>query len=123
MAAKAARAAASSSAAHLASATPPAATSECSTDEEDDVRVEELPDPEEEDEQLLLPPLLVFGLPGNPVSAFACFHLVVAPAIRALCGDRYPLPRRLMATLAGPFKTDAERPEYHRADEGCREEE
>ena len=61
------------------------------------------------------PPLLVFGLPGNPVSAFACFHLVVAPVLRRLAGDKHPLPRRVMATLAGPFKMDAERPEYHRS--------
>ena len=63
----------------------------------------------------LQPPLLVFALPGNPVSAFACFHLVVAPALRKLAGDPTPLPRRVQATLAGPFKMDAERPEYHRA--------
>ena len=62
-----------------------------------------------------MPPLLVFGLPGNPVSAFACFHLTVAPALRKLSGDPNPLPRRLQATLAGTFKMDPERPEYHRA--------
>ena len=61
------------------------------------------------------PPLLVFGLPGNPVSAFACFHLVVAPALRKLGGDRSPLPRRVPVTLASPMKMDPERPEYHRA--------
>lgn len=27
-------------------------------------------------------PTLYFGLPGNPVSSFVCFHLVVAPAMR-----------------------------------------
>ena len=61
------------------------------------------------------PPLLVFALPGNPVSAFACFHLIVAPALRKLAGDPTPLPRRVQATLASPFKMDPERPEYHRA--------
>lgn len=30
---------------------------------------------------------LVFGLPGNPVSAFVTFHVFVAPAIRRLLGD------------------------------------
>jgi molybdopterin molybdotransferase len=29
---------------------------------------------------------LAFGLPGNPVSAMVCFHLFVAPALRALQG-------------------------------------
>jgi gephyrin len=62
------------------------------------------------------PPLLVFGLPGNPVSAFACFHLVVAPVLRKLSGDLHPLPRRVQAILgAGSFKMDPERPEYHRS--------
>ena len=60
-------------------------------------------------------PLLVFGLPGNPVSAFACFHLVVLPALRRLGGDPSPLPRRVRVTLASPMKMDPERPEYHRA--------
>lgn len=36
---------------------------------------------------------LVFGLPGNPVAAFVCFHIFVRTAIRkALCA-RDPLPR------------------------------
>lgn len=29
---------------------------------------------------------LVFGLPGNPVSAFATFHLFVLPALRKFSG-------------------------------------
>ena len=29
---------------------------------------------------------LVFGLPGNPVSAFVCFALFVRPALRVLAG-------------------------------------
>jgi molybdopterin molybdotransferase len=31
---------------------------------------------------------LVFGLPGNPVSALVCFHLYVRPALRRLEGHR-----------------------------------
>ena len=31
-------------------------------------------------------PLLVFGLPGNPVSSIVTFNLVVLPAIRKLAG-------------------------------------
>ncbi|GAH03831.1 unnamed protein product, partial [marine sediment metagenome] len=32
------------------------------------------------------PPTLVFGLPGNPVSVWVCFELLVRPAIGALSG-------------------------------------
>jgi molybdopterin molybdotransferase len=31
---------------------------------------------------------LVFGLPGNPVSALVCFHLYVRPALRRMQGHR-----------------------------------
>ena len=41
---------------------------------------------------------LVFGLPGNPVSAFVTFCLFVAPAVRALSGVAEPR-RRTVATL------------------------
>lgn len=36
---------------------------------------------------------LVFGLPGNPVSAMVCFHLFARPAIRAICGARPEITR------------------------------
>ena len=60
------------------------------------------------------PPMLVFGLPGNPVSSFVCFQLVVAPALRALTSDPQPRPRRVSAQLASAFRLDPERPEFHR---------
>jgi len=41
---------------------------------------------------------LVFGLPGNPVSALVCFWLFVAPALRAL-GGGVALPGRGRARL------------------------
>ncbi len=41
---------------------------------------------------------LVFGLPGNPVSAYVCFALFVAPALRAMLG-RSALPQRGLARL------------------------
>ena len=41
---------------------------------------------------------LVFGLPGNPVSAIVTFCLFVAPAVRALSGAAEPR-RRTVATL------------------------
>jgi gephyrin len=62
-----------------------------------------------------LPPVLAFGLPGNPASAAVTFSLVVGPALRALGGWAHPRPRRVHAALAGPIKLDPERPEYHRA--------
>ena len=38
-------------------------------------------------------PVLVFGLPGNPVSAMVIFHLFVRPALRALQGADPDAPR------------------------------
>eukprot|EP00850_Spirogloea_muscicola_P006819 SM000033S12340 [mRNA] locus=s33:255095:259522:- [translate_table: standard] len=60
-------------------------------------------------------PLLVFGLPGNPVSSLVCFHLVAVPALRKLAGWADPELRRVQARLSWPAKLDPERPEYHRA--------
>ncbi len=42
---------------------------------------------------------LVFGLPGNPVSAIVTFLLLVAPALRALLGAPEPPPWRAGAVL------------------------
>ena len=39
--------------------------------------------------------MLVFGLPGNPVSSFACFHLVALPALRKMMGWAQPGLRRV----------------------------
>jgi molybdopterin molybdotransferase len=43
---------------------------------------------------------LVFGLPGNPVSAATTYELLVRPAIRTLIGDPAPHRPRLRAVLA-----------------------
>ena len=43
---------------------------------------------------------LVFGLPGNPVSAVVTFSLFVAPALAALQGAPSPAPPRASAVLA-----------------------
>jgi molybdopterin molybdotransferase len=58
---------------------------------------------------------LIFGLPGNPVSALVGFELFIRPALRALAGHADPGPRTLTARLACdyPYKTD--RPTYHPA--------
>jgi molybdopterin molybdotransferase len=45
------------------------------------------------------PPTLVFGLPGNPVSAMVTFHLFAKPALRAMVGLD-PSAGRTHATLA-----------------------
>jgi molybdopterin molybdotransferase len=58
----------------------------------------------------------IFGLPGNPVSAFVTFLLFVRPAILRLMGardDQLLLPRT-HATLAGDVNNDGDRPHYVR---------
>jgi molybdopterin molybdotransferase len=44
---------------------------------------------------------LVFGLPGNPVSAMVCFLLFARPALRAMQGAPVP-PARARAVLGAP---------------------
>jgi len=58
---------------------------------------------------------LVFGLPGNPVSALVGFVLFVEPAIRALQGVPEPLPRFDRGRLAGARRRNRERDELLRA--------
>ena len=58
----------------------------------------------------------IFGLPGNPVSAFVTFLLFVRPAILRLmgaCDEELPLPRT-SAILAGEINNDGDRPHYVR---------
>ena len=58
---------------------------------------------------------LVFGLPGNPVSALVCFELFVRPALRRLAGHAEALPHRIEAALAEDFAYRSDRPTYHPA--------
>jgi molybdopterin molybdotransferase len=58
---------------------------------------------------------LVFGLPGNPVSALVCFELFVRPAVRRLLGYAEPGPRMIEAELAEDFAYRTDRPTYHPA--------
>lgn len=51
---------------------------------------------------------LVFGLPGNPVSAFVTFHLFVAPALAALQGRERPA-RTGTARLAADARRNGQR--------------
>jgi molybdopterin molybdotransferase len=46
---------------------------------------------------------LVFGLPGNPVSAMVVFHLLARPALRALAGAD-PADTRIRAILDAPVR-------------------
>jgi molybdopterin molybdotransferase len=58
---------------------------------------------------------LVFGLPGNPVSASLCFELFVRPALRRLAGHTAATADMVEATLAEDFKYRSDRPTYHPA--------
>jgi molybdopterin molybdotransferase len=58
----------------------------------------------------------IFGLPGNPVSAFVTFLLFVRPAILRLMGapdNQLPLPQT-SASLVGEVNNDSDRPHYVR---------
>jgi molybdopterin molybdotransferase len=58
---------------------------------------------------------LVFGLPGNPVSALVCFELFVRPALRRLAGHADAGPATVRAVLAEDFPYRTDRPTYHPA--------
>jgi molybdopterin molybdotransferase len=58
---------------------------------------------------------LVFGLPGNPVSAFVCFNLFVRPAMDALTGHPSPGPRTIGAEFTDELIFETDRPTYHPA--------
>jgi molybdopterin molybdotransferase len=58
---------------------------------------------------------LVFGLPGNPVSALVCFELFVRPALRRLAGHADAGPALVQAALREDFAYRTDRPTYHPA--------
>ncbi len=58
---------------------------------------------------------LVFGLPGNPVSALVGVELFVRPALLALQGAADPGPSYETATLSAPVRRNAARDELARA--------
>jgi molybdopterin molybdotransferase len=58
-------------------------------------------------------PTLVFGLPGNPVSAMVAFHLFAKPALRALVGLE-PLGGRTRAGLAEGYRKKPGKAHYLR---------
>ncbi len=58
--------------------------------------------------------VLVFCLPGNPVSSMVCFEQLVAPALRLLMGHRRLFRRTISARLAHPVATRPGRTEFVR---------
>jgi molybdopterin molybdotransferase len=58
---------------------------------------------------------LVFGLPGNPVSAFVCFELFVRPALRILSGHAEAGPLTTSLPIAESLSVANDRPTYHPA--------
>ncbi|GIW09774.1 MAG: molybdopterin molybdenumtransferase MoeA [Dehalococcoidia bacterium] len=58
---------------------------------------------------------LLFGLPGNPVSAYVCLVLFVRPALRRLAGEQEVLPTLVPAFAGEPLRPAADRPDYQRA--------
>jgi molybdopterin molybdotransferase len=60
-------------------------------------------------------PLLVFGLPGFPVSSLVSFEVFVRPALRRLQGDARPERPQVRVTLRDPIRPSPDRPEYQRA--------
>lgn len=58
--------------------------------------------------------VLVFALPGNPVSSLVTFQLFALPALRSLAGHPQPNLRHATAKLSFDAPLDPERPEYHR---------
>ena len=57
----------------------------------------------------------MLGLPGNPVSAIVCGHLVLLPMVRAMLGDPAPQPRPRQARLAVDLPANGPRAHYMRA--------
>ena len=58
---------------------------------------------------------LVFGLPGNPVSAAVGFDFLVRPALRSALGTLPPLPPPLPARLDSPIRNKGPRLAFHPA--------
>ena len=58
---------------------------------------------------------LIFGLPGNPVSALTSFHLLVVPAVQKMSGrpeQYWPSENVMQVALGEIIQCDPERPEY-----------
>jgi len=66
---------------------------------------------------------MIFALPGNPVSTWVTFHLLVLPALRVLSGGaatkEAALPPVTRVTSLSALRLDKERPEFHRVQLHC----
>lgn len=58
---------------------------------------------------------LVFGLPGNPISALMTFYLFARPALLTAMGASDPWPKPIIATLSGSLTKAQDRTEFVRA--------
>lgn len=58
---------------------------------------------------------LIFGLPGNPVSAMVTATVVLLPALRALAGSNAPHGARYRLPLGGPLPENGPRRHFMRA--------
>eukprot|EP00906_Rhabdomonas_costata_P004521 RCo006664 len=58
---------------------------------------------------------VLFGCPGNPVSAVTMFHVFVVPMLRKMQGMSSPALPRVQAKVLFQARLDPERPEFHRA--------
>jgi molybdopterin molybdotransferase len=58
---------------------------------------------------------LIFGLPGNPVSALVTAALFIKPALRQWLGCEHPLGQRLRLPLAAPTPPNTARRHFMRA--------
>jgi molybdopterin molybdotransferase len=56
---------------------------------------------------------LVFGLPGNPVSALVCFHLFVRPGLARLAGRAGEGLCRATAVMTRDYQHRSDRPTWH----------
>lgn len=56
---------------------------------------------------------LVFGLPGNPLSTFATFQVLVGPALRRMSGFARCGPLRVPVVLEGPLRRKPGRTTFH----------
>ena len=57
---------------------------------------------------------LIFGLPGNPAAALACFHLYIKPALRSIMGFSAPGPEWRNGTLALEMENKTDRTNFLR---------
>jgi molybdopterin molybdotransferase len=64
---------------------------------------------------------LVFGLPGNPVSALVTFHLFVKPALARMMGASTTTPERFHAVLASGLEKTHDRHELVRGKASVRQ--